>query len=543
MKFKSVLFALLFLPAVAFPQNEYISAGHTVYRLLKELSVKGAVDNYNDAVIPLPKREIISLLTDADKESLTTPEKEILKKYLERFNPGSETVSILNDGLNGLISGLEKKLYLYQDSLAFLSVMPAIDLSAVYSEKSERTAYLLNLGGKIAGSYSSWLGFSVFASNGIVKGDRIAALEDGRVAGSFTFNNTRINYFDETYGHLALHSGILDLQFGRERILWGSGHNTKMVLSDNPSAFDMLRLKLAYKTLSYEFVHGWLQQGPYIIYSDPTAEPVRSKDPKYIALNRLGYMPSDIFNIGITQAIIYSNRPFEAAYLNPFLLWESAQRSLNDLDNSFLVLDSEVKPLNGLSISGTYLFDDINFNWLDNWNNISNRSAWQLSAMLTSPLFIDNFSLKIDYSQVRPYTFSHVGKGEALTYTSGGSMLGYPHNPNSGLTDIRLNYRASGNMNFGLSYSYLLHGSNQVSEDVYVNVGGDVFEYFTNRNYDKPELFDGRLEKTHVIGFNCEYEFLRNYYISFEARSGIYKTIQLDESLNTVILSLKLLTE
>jgi len=57
---------------------------------------------------------------------------------------------------------------------------------------------LLNFGGDIKVNYNNWFGIYFNGSNGVVYGDRGIAQNDQLVRQSFTFNNTKINYYDNT---------------------------------------------------------------------------------------------------------------------------------------------------------------------------------------------------------------------------------------------------------------------------------------------------------------------------------------------------------
>ncbi|MBK9282735.1 MAG: hypothetical protein IPM51_00235 [Sphingobacteriaceae bacterium] len=227
----------------------------------------------------------------------------------------------------------EKHLYSYSDPMLKFFVDPLFEYKFIYSDKNKRSSSLLNFGGRIRGSYDDWFGYYIEASNGSIHGDRATAFLDRRVEQSFTFNDTKINFFDNTQGYLRLEKGPLNFQLGRERILWGNGRINKLILSNNAQAFDFIKFNFAYKSLRYDFLHGWLVMKPELMQVNNDIS--KEKRSKYIAISRLGFSPNNDISLGISQMIIYSNRPFEAAYLNPFLFWESAQRSLNDLDNSF----------------------------------------------------------------------------------------------------------------------------------------------------------------------------------------------------------------
>lgn len=227
----------------------------------------------------------------------------------------------------------------------------------------------------------------------MVGGNRQTALFEKIVEQSYTFNHTKINYFDNAEGYLKIKNDLFKIELGRERFLFGNGLINKFIISDNTQPFDFISFDLQYKIFTYNYFHGWLVQKPNIIYADTISGSGRVEYfpySKYIAFSRFGLDFSN-FNCGIGQIIIYSKRPFELAYLNPFLFWESAQRTLNDLDNSFLSLDMTYSILSGIELNSSFMLDDINFSKLvKHWDNVQNRYALTSGLGLTYPLLPKN---------------------------------------------------------------------------------------------------------------------------------------------------------
>jgi hypothetical protein len=413
----------------------------------------------------------------------------------------------------------KKHLYHYNDSVVSFNIDPIFEYKFIHSSLTESSASLLNYGGTMTFSFNDWLGFYVEGTNGVVWGNRNTGAIDDRVGQSFTFNDTKINYFDGTQGYLRLHKDIFNFQLGRERILWGRGYLNKMIFSDNPPLFDFVKFNVSYKTLKYDFIHSWLIQPKTIVFIDSLRGESRNKPAKYLAVSRLSYTPNAHLSLGVSQLIIYANRPFEAAYLNPFLFWESAQRSLNDLDNSFLSIDGRYKITDGLEFNTAILIDDVNFGKLfKSWSTIQNRVAWQVGSMIASPLMFDDLTIKLEYMQIRPYIFIHPGFGESLTYTNNSYMLGFDLPPNSIRFSIELGYRLSGRLNLELRYDHSIHGKNIYDEDgkLVRNVGGNIYENNTINDPETAYLLDGEREVTDFISINLLYEFLYGFYLEAE---------------------------
>ncbi|HZW40011.1 MAG TPA: capsule assembly Wzi family protein [Ignavibacteriaceae bacterium] len=517
-KYLLIILVLFSFVKLSKAQSENIPADNFVYSFLKKMQVQGVLENYSDIILSLSRKEITAKLDEIkSKENfLSDNEKYLLERYLLKFNQ-EKYQDILSNFPGSIIDDNPKYLYFYRDSLITFRINPYFELTSIYDTKIKSTGSFFNYGGRLSASYNEWLAFEVKGTNANVFGNRLAISNDKRVPQSFTFNHTGINFFDETEGYIKINKSIFDVEFGRERILWGTGYLNKTVLSDNPQMFDFLKIGIKYKKLSYDFIHGWLVQSAYYRAIDSFL--TKEKQSKYIAISRLGYQPINNLSLGISQIIIYGNRPFEAAYLNPFLFWESAQRSLNDLDNSFLTLDSRFKPMDGLELNAGIMFDDLNFDKFSKsqWSNYSNGLIWQSGAYLTSPLMPSNINLKLEYQQIRPYMFSHPGYPDVLSYSNNGYLLGVSQQPNSAMLSLGLEYLITSRLNINFRYDYYLHGSNRYDSTgkLIENVGGNFNEATSFFVSTTANFLDGELETINNFKVDLNYEFLSGYYLSF----------------------------
>jgi hypothetical protein len=542
---------ILFSSANIYSQIENIPADNQIYNFLSNLSIQGILDDYDDIVLPLPRGELIEFLDQLDKKKkfLSATEKKILDKFSKKIRINDEAIYLLGSGENfgeKLTNFNQKHLYYYLDSSLTFFINPLIEFTGIHAGKLNTNAALINIGGEAYGSYDGWLGYRVAATNGIVLHSREAALYDQRVEQSFTFNQTGINYFDGTEGYIRLEKGIVNLQLGRERIYWGRGNIDQIFLGSNPPLFDFLKFNFAFKDLRYDFIHGWLTQQPEFFLVDTLLGHYKFKDSKYFAISRLGYYPIPEFGFGISQVIVYANRPFEAAYLNPFLFWESAQRSLNDLDNSFLGFDTGTMPLNGFQIDLSVLLDDIDFDKLGKgkWNASSNALALDAGGTFTYPLLPKNTQLKLQYMQIRPYMFSHYGRGQSLAYSNNGYVLGTAQPPNSVRLNSLLDFFVNERLNASFGYSYTIHGRNVYDENGILvrNVGGNPFEYRTIRDSETAYLLDGDKTYMHAINAKIDFEILYGLYvkINYEYLSNISNGISENENIFRASLLLNL---
>jgi Capsule assembly protein Wzi len=527
MKLLTALFLIILLQTSNFSQVENVPADNYVYDFLKVLSVKGIITGYDDMVLPLSKRTITNYLAEAERNKVLLSENE--KNLLERLkikldikenNTKVNFTDVFPSGLNLFFSNDKAKyFYSYQDTSFNVYLNPILEDKFIYSSDKNSTANLFNFGGKLYGSYSDWFGFYVSVSNGIQTGDRSVAELDQAVNQSFTFKNTRTNYFDNTEGYARIEKGKIGLEIGRERILWGRGIN-KLLISNNAPVFDFLKFNASLGIFSFDFLHGWLVQPVTYTWDTILNSYVKNKSPKYIAISRFGVSPSNNFSFGVSQIIIYANRPVELAYMNPFLFFESAQRSLNDLDNSFLAFDAKFKVINGLEISSIINFDDVDFKTIttEGFGSIQTRYAWQTNIIISNPILPENISIDIDYLIIRPYMFTHLGTGESLTYTNNGYMLGPDLQPNSIEISLRLNYIFSQDLIISAGYDNIRHGSNiyDSNGNLVRNVGGDIIQYYKLGDSRRTYILDGIADVTNKISFNLEYEFTLGFYLGFQ---------------------------
>lgn len=519
-----LLFTIIIFIQDGLSQSDNISSLDPVYSYLKRLQVQGVIKDFDDSILPLSRGEIIYFISEIEqnKSALNGSDREFLNfaktKYFINRNFINLTGGDSSDFFPSLLQDSVKHLYRYIDSNFTLTIDPTFRYKYIHYSELKSNSNLFDLGGEFYGGYKDWFGFYFLGSNGIQAGNRSVAELDKTVKHSYTFNVTKRNNFDFTLGYLKIKKDPFELEIGRQELFWGNGYINKMIISDNAQPFDFIKFRIEYKALNYTFLHGWLVHPSDITYINEQYGENRSKISKYLAISRLNYKISKKFSLSTSQMIIYANRPIELAYLNPFLFWESAQRSLNDLDNSLLNFDGRYLLTDGIELCGTMIFDDINFEKLfkGKWTSINNGFGWQLGSYLTYPYTWKSFDLKVEYMQFRPFLFTHPGLPGALTYTNNGELIGSDLQPNSTRFNIECNLRSGYKLYTTFGFQYTLHGENifDVSGNLIKNVGGDVFQPVTINDPDFAYLLDGRLQKELKIYTQLEYEILFGYYFT-----------------------------
>ena len=542
---------LLLVNSVAFSQAETVPANHPVYAFLKRMEVKGLVERYHDAVLPLSRKEVAALLNESLQQASHLPpaERGRLRDFLSEFQYDlhgsvagfSATLGaegeLADSVTGGFLEKRERFLFLHADSSASLFVNFLLDADARWISGdalgSDRAQYV-QVGFRGRGTLLDHLGYSITATNAQFWGSRELLARDPLISQSHALGVTNIQNFDFEEGSVRYDGGLVSAQVGRERILWGSGYDQKMIFSDNPRIFDFIRADVAYKALRYTFLHAWLLgTESHLTFSLPTDTGTTHSEPviadKYVAAHRLEFSFPGVMDIGAQEVVVYSNRSVDLGYLTPLSLFESVQRSRGERDNVFWAFDLQTHFLENIEFSGTILYDDINVPdmFTDKW---SDRYAWQVGMFYADPFLIPNTNIVVEYTRVEPYVFSH-GRSRDDNYTSLGAMLGTSVGPNGDAMAVRMDYLPLRNLSFSLRVVLERHGMNIVDSTgkVIRNVGGDVlFPFREGVDPERKEFLSGTKIRNRRLEISALWEIINQCW--FEVR---YKFDSMEEAVTT----------
>lgn len=553
----AILSAVLLLVGTSelFSQAENVPVNHPVYVFLKRMEVKGMIGRYHDAVLPISRREVGHFLSEVNEKrnDLSRSEQGWLDDYLSEFKfditgsaSGFQSLipsddSIFVTGVPQTFSNREKFLYATVDSSVAIFVNGLLDADArrISGDALGSThAEYLQAGGRIRGTILGKLGFYAQMTNAQFWGSRELLERDPIINQSYGLRTSNAQNFDFTEGYARYDAGIVSLQIGRERVLWGVGTDQRMVLSDNIPAQDFVRADISYKGLKYTFMHAWLlgtrSSLQFTLPFDPTTafvEPVNAD--KYFAAHRIGLILPGLFEIGFQEMYIYSNRSVDLAYLNPFVLMESAQRARGERDNGFWAFDMQTKFLKGFELNGTMLFDDIHIPGFfeDQWYN---RYGFQLGLVYADPLTVPNTTLMVEYTRIEPWVFSH-NRSRDDSYTSNGAILGPRIGPNADSWFFRLDWLPLRNLYLSARVFMSRKGNNiyDPSGNLVKNVGGDVFAPHRDTDPETKIFLDGLRENGKRYQFFATYELINQIWLDARFEHETLEDAGLPQSKNT----------
>lgn len=502
------------------------------------MEVKGIIERYRDAIIPLSRQEVGKfLLTIQQSDRLTHSEGESVKDFLSEFqyDVGGTIDGFLSvvdsdepsfgAALGEEFSNREKFLYAMKDSAVtmFVNGLVTLDARRISGDAlGGARSLFFQFGGRIRGTIWDKIGVYLQGTNAQFWGSRELLLRDPLLRQAHTLQTgSDVQNFDFTEGYVRYDAGIISAQLGRERLLWGVGYDQKMIAAETPRTFDFLRADIQYKSLKYTFLHAALLGKSSLSRfkfpgdtSSTFTEPVRAD--KFFAAHRIEFSFPSVLSIGFQELAIYSNRSIDLAYLNPFIVLESVQRSRGERDNVFWAFDVQTHFTRGLEFNATIVFDDLHFDefFEPRWYN---RYAYQGGFMLTDPLFIPNATLMVEYTRVKPFVYAH-DRSRENSYTSGEWLLGPRIGPNADSWFLRGDYFPSRNLSFSLRVTFTRRGENYFVTDstgrqVLVNVGGDVFQGHRSIDPINAEFLAGHLYRNRTVSFLATYEFINQMWL------------------------------
>jgi len=542
---KFFIVLILTIPVLIFSQGTYVSVESEVYPFLDRMKTNGAIENYYSESLPLTRKKIAELLLSIweRREKLNATDRSFLNYYLtqfgfEAFGTLDRSESIFTDSDFDFFSDREKFLFAYVKEKEFsIFAKSYFFMRANYLDelKTNYKAGLGEIGGRIYGSFANVIGFEMDGRNGILKGDKAAALVDEDLRYNFKlFEKIESNFFDRAYGYISFEHPNITMKIGSDRQIIGYGSN-KLILGDNSPNFNYVSLRLNYKSFLFDYTHGWLLGERYDVY-DKLVDYITSVDPKYFVHHRISFSPFSNLRLGFGESVIYSRRGVDFAYLNPFNFYKSTEHSLQDRDNTLLYADVEYIPFQKIKLYSTLLIDDVDFGKLGSgW--FGNQFALNVGVNIVNPLATIPLHFNIEYVRVEPYTYTH--RIIDNNYSNYNYPLGSNLQPNSDRVIFAVNYFPSPKVNFTASTAYERHGKNYSINWETINVGGDLNLGRRTTDPEYVKFLDGKLERTLSIELKCFYEFIRNIKLHGKFR---YEKIKSYENYNALIFSIGLIS-
>lgn len=250
----------------------------------------------------------------------------------------------------------------------------------------------------------------------------------------------------------------LDLLLGRDYMRWGPGYQGNLILSDNSSAFDMLKYSGTIDLNDFGGGYGKINFTKFFSLLGPL-----DNQERYLLGQRLEFKPIPILTLGLSETAIIS-QDSSLLFFNPlpfippyYVTWWIAKMFSPQEVNCNVALDAEINLTQKIKLYGELMADDIIF--FPDVNPYPNRTGFLTGAYFTDPLGSGNTDFRIEYTHINNYVYFPTYSWQDYLYQD--EYIGHPLGPDADQLYLGLTHRLSDKFNLSLSYNQERHGEGQ----------------------------------------------------------------------------------
>ena len=529
-----------------YSQVENVPLNHPVYTFLKEMKVKRIISYINEDIPNLSRFEVKRFLDEIESKQneLSRTELKLLTRYKIEFNESidADTTTYFfhpekdfGESISDVFSDKVKYLFAYKEQNAniYFELLGHFYYGQTFDPESNN-ATLYDIGFRGRGTVFNHLGYNLEVIKGGSSGNRqVAELIKPEITTSYKWleNLENINNYDFTTGYVKYHTEPADemdisFQLGREHKTAGYGYGSKLVLSGNNPPMDFLQFNFDYGIVHFTSIFastvGEFSSNPDARYT------------KYWAFNRLKLSFKNLFDVGIGESIVYSGRGIELGYATPLGFYKFIEHSLQDRDNANLYLDFQSNFIDNLEFQGILFLDENILSNLQDLDKYTNKTAYQFGLFWYQPLSLNDFSLVVEYTKIRPFVYSHVDSMN--TYTAFGKNLGHRIGPNSDEIFGRLSYNFNEWIRMNFKYAFVRSGENIYDGDgnLVKNVGGDIYLNHDSRpENDKAYFLEGIRINNDIFEIGLRIEPVRDFIFDIIYNYNVEKNLTTGSTLNS----------
>ena len=258
-----------------------------------------------------------------------------------------------------------------------------------------------------------------------------------------------------TNSYLKFNLPWFELQLGQDNLRWGPGYHGNLLISENPIAWDMLKLQATYKNVTFTGFTGVLED---------MAEDINEK---YISGHRAeGYFWNRL-GFGLSEVVIYGNR-FEPGYLNPvniYLINEQTisradSRAPGSGDNVLASVDMRLRLVDNFEIYGELMFDDGDpFASFKHWDT---KFGILGGIYLTDAFGIADTDFHAEYAFINQYAYTH--ENPVNVYKHFTSAIGHHIGTDADNLWVQLRRRWTDKLESVFTYDLERHGSGDINK-------------------------------------------------------------------------------
>ena len=523
-----IILSVFFFSTESIAQSIYIPFGHPAYHYVDRVDVL-----YQDS---LPLHTAVKYHTRQDlKDILSTVQYDNIQTnsdfdlpYLKKEFRIDDSTSADRKGLFGIF--YKNPVHLFEVTTDHLSLIvnPFFNFRLGDEKQSSDPIFLNQRGIELFGTIDNKIYFYTnFQENQSNFFNYILPFIDRYKAipgyGLYKFYNSSIfdsiNGFD--YSNAQAYIGYpitkhVVLELGHNKHFIGHGMRS-LLLSDFSHNYFNVKLNARIWKIQYQSIFAELSA------TTPRQTPNNELLPKkYMASHYLSLKVSRSIELGLFESVIFSRENnFELQYLNPVILYRTAEHFLDSPDNVLVGLNGKYNFLNHLSLYSQVVIDEFSFsNFFDNTGWWGNKYGMQVGLKYYDAVGVDHLDLQVEYNRVRPYTYSHFQPSEVIVqqsvsnYSHNNQALAHPAGANFSELLINIRYQPIQKIIGTIRYIHTLQGKNIEN----LNYGADILLLNTSRIADFGiNQHQGSLSTIDMLNIDISYELFHDFYFDIKA--------------------------
>lgn len=306
-----------------------------------------------------------------------------------------------------------------------------------------------------------------------------------------------------------------NVQYGRDKLSWGNGTVSNLLLSDYADYFNFLKFTTYWKVLKFTAVYANLDS-----HLTPEEKDIDSTDPgltrgnydnyreqyKAFMAHRLEARISDRLSVAASEAVIFGNKYPEMGNLNPFSIFHSIFAP--EYSNVMASLEVNYSPLKGLDLYLQAALDEFQVS-LEDSGSRPGALGYLGGAKYAFPLHEGFMTVSLEGAWTDPYLYNRwhpltrfTARRRYWSYLDDGYLyvdkpIGYRYGPDAAICYLGAEYGVPADIRLGadLTVKFMGELNNSLS---------DPLSYETGDSANGKNSPSGTVEREIVVGFHGE---------------------------------------
>jgi len=309
-------------------------------------------------------------------------------------------------------------------------------------------------------------------------------------------------------------------ELGHGKHFIGEGYRS-LFLSDNASNYPYAKISATFWHVKYTTL--------WTAYQDlrPQYEQNGVYLKKFSAIHYISWNATPKLNFGFFETVVWYNenrRGFDVNFLNPLIFFKTAEYEAgSNASNTVVGLSARYKLPHKIQVYGQFVLDEMTIDkFFGEPGYWANKFGYQMGVKYHDAFNIPNLFLRLEYNQVRPYTFGH---NTVANYGHNYQALAHPWGANFKETVFETQYRKK--RLFARNVLTIGQKGFDFPGDDYA-YGGDIYRYIRSSDRgNSVRLLQGNLGK--IVMNNFEAGYIVNPATNLKVFGGlIYRKTQIE---------------